>query len=924
MTDVLDSPVTTWPEGPTAGGPPAWRPRGRVASLWRGREDDPAWVRPALLALLVGTAVLYLWGLGSVGWGNSYYTAAVQAGSKSWKAFLYGSTDASNFVTVDKTPASLWPAEIAVRIFGLNSWSVLAPQALEGVAAVGVLYLAIRRWFGPAAGLVAGLVLALTPVAALMFRYNNPDALLMLCLVLAAYWLTRAIEDGRTRWVVLTGAALGVGFLAKELQAFLVIPGFALAYLVAAPGSILSRIRKGAVMAVSMVVAAGWWIAIVVLVPAASRPYIGGSQNNSFWNVLFGYNGFGRLTGNETGSVGAGPGGPGAWGATGWSRMFDAQFGFEASWLLPAALLLLVVGLAVTLTRRRTDRTRAALVIWGGWLVTTAVAFSFGKGIIHEYYAVALAPAIGGVIGVGTRLLWTHRSTVWGRVALVGTLAVTVWWLVVLLDRVPQWHPGWAGVLIGLALALAVAARLCRPTRSRGRGRRGRRAGARARGAGGGDGDDGPDVTRRPVADVGSRTRRDAGRSGRARWPGWLRRTAPRWRRGPRWVRRCPRRRSAGLPRWWLRGRGAAGCPRRRPRRRRRERARGRLLLARAGRGRDRPPPHRPERRRALGRGIGRRDQRRRVPDRLRGTDHGDRRLQRLGSDTDPGAVPAVRARRGRPLLHRFELRRAGRRTVRDRHHDLAVGPGQLHVPYGEWRDDLRPQLRSHGRMSGERILLVDDEDNLRTMLAAALAHSRFEVETAADGREALAKVPRFLPDLILLDVMMPDLDGFEVCRRLRTSAVKTPVVFLTARDDTEDTVRGLTIGGDDYLVKPFSLEELVARIDAVLRRTRPQLASVVVRCADLELDEDAHRVTRAGVEIALSPTEFNLLRFMLANQGRVLSRAQILDHVWDYDFDGDGRIVETYVAYLRKKLDPHGPRLIQTVRGIGYCLREA
>ena len=219
----------------------------------------------------------------------------------------------------------------------------------------------------------------------------------------------------------------------------------------------MRRVRQGVVMAASMVIAAGWWIAIVVLVPATSRPYIGGSQNNSFWNVLFGYNGFGRLTGNETGSVGAGPGGPGAWGATGWSRMFNTQFGFEASWLLPAALVLLVVGLAATLTRGRTDRTRAALVIWGGWLVTTAVAFSFGKGIIHEYYAVALAPAIGAVIGIGSHLLWTHRTTVWARAALVGTLAVTVWWLVVLLDRAPQWHPGWAGALIALALAGAVA-----------------------------------------------------------------------------------------------------------------------------------------------------------------------------------------------------------------------------------------------------------------------------------------------------------------------------------------------------------------------------------------------------------------------------------------------------------------------------------
>ncbi len=457
MTEVLDPPVVTRPVASVAPVlPGARRPGGRLRRLWRGRDDDPAWVRPTLLALLGGTAVLYLWGLASAGWGNSFYTAAVQAGSKSWKAFVYGSTDASNFITVDKTPASLWPAEIAVRIFGLNSWSVLAPQALEGVAAVGVLYLAIRRWFGPAAGLVAGAVLALTPVAALMFRYNNPDGLLMLCLVLGAYWLTRGIEDGRTRWVVLTGAALGVGFLAKELQAFLVIPGFAAAYLVAAPGSALRRIRQGAVMAVSMVAAAGWWIAIVVLVPATSRPYIGGSQNNSFWNVLFGYNGFGRLTGNETGSVGAGPGGPGAWGATGWNRMFNDQFGFEASWLLPAALLLLAIGLAVTLTRRRSDRTRAALLVWGGWLLTTAVAFSFGKGIIHEYYAVALAPAIGAVIGIGTYLLWTHRTSAWARAALIVVLGVTVWWLLRLLDRAPQWHPGWSNALVFLGTLVAL------------------------------------------------------------------------------------------------------------------------------------------------------------------------------------------------------------------------------------------------------------------------------------------------------------------------------------------------------------------------------------------------------------------------------------------------------------------------------------
>lgn len=227
--------------------------------------------------------------------------------------------------------------------------------------------------------------------------------------------------------------------------------------------------------------------------------------------------------------------------------------------------------------------------------------------------------------------------------------------------------------------------------------------------------------------------------------------------------------------------------------------------------------------------------------------------------------------------------------------------------------------------MPGERLLLVDDEDNLRSMLDAALRHHGFEVVPVADGRSALEAAAHQQPDLIVLDVMLPDLDGFEVCRRLRADGARTPVLFLTARDSTEDKVRGLTLGGDDYLVKPFSLEELVARVQAVLRRaglTREQEA--VLRCADLELDEDAHRVTRGGQEVALSPTEFNLLRYLLLNQGRVLSKAQILDHVWQYDFGGDGGVVETYIGYLRRKLDQGDVKLIHTIRGVGYSLRSA
>jgi two-component system, OmpR family, response regulator len=223
----------------------------------------------------------------------------------------------------------------------------------------------------------------------------------------------------------------------------------------------------------------------------------------------------------------------------------------------------------------------------------------------------------------------------------------------------------------------------------------------------------------------------------------------------------------------------------------------------------------------------------------------------------------------------------------------------------------------------GQHLLVVDDEDNLRSMLAAALQHHGFTVTTAENGREALALIPKEKPDLVLLDVMMPDLDGFEVCRRLRADGDRTPVLFLTARDSTDDKVRGLTLGGDDYVQKPFSLDELVARAEAVLRRTNAANESAVVHeCADLSMDDDAHIVIRGGVEVSLSPTEYNLLRFLLVNQGRVLSKAQILDHVWKYDFGGDGGVVETYIGYLRKKVDDVEPKLIHTIRGVGYTLR--
>src|SRR3984893_1312673 len=214
-----------------------------MAGRLRRRPQDPSWARPALLSLLAATAVLYLVGLSRNGWANAFYAAAVQAGTKSWKAFFFGSFDAANFITLYKPPASLWVTEISARIFGLNTWSLLVPQALEGVAAVGVLYAMVRRWFGRDAGLIARAWLALTPVATLMFRYDDPDALLLLLLVLAAYAISRAVESGRTRWLALTGALLGFGFLTKMLQAFLVLPAFALVYLIAGPPRLGQRLR---------------------------------------------------------------------------------------------------------------------------------------------------------------------------------------------------------------------------------------------------------------------------------------------------------------------------------------------------------------------------------------------------------------------------------------------------------------------------------------------------------------------------------------------------------------------------------------------------------------------------------------------------------------------------------------------------------
>jgi 4-amino-4-deoxy-L-arabinose transferase-like glycosyltransferase len=475
MTDTFDpkvaAPGVMSPSQATAApapsqAPPAARP-GRLRRLWRGRPGDPVWVRPALLGLLAAAALLYLIGLDRSGWANAFYSAAVQAGAHSWKAFFFGSSDAANFITVDKPPASLWVMDLSARLFSVNAWSILVPQALEGVACVGVLYLTVRRWFGPAAGLLAGAVLALTPVATLMFRFNNPDALLVLLLTLGAYAVTRAIENAGTRWLVLAAALVGLGFTTKMLQALLIVPALAAAYALAAPTSPWRRARQLMAAGVALLVSCGWWVAIVQLWPAASRPYIGGSQTNSVVELIFGYNGLGRITGNETGSVVAGGAGQaGAWGATGIGRLFSTSWGGQIAWLLPAALAFLVALLWLSRRAPRTDHTRAAAVLWGGSLLVTAAVFSFAQGIIHEYYAVALAPAIGALVGIGATAVWARRAAVGWRLSLAAIVAATAVWAFVLLDRSPTWLPWLRLVVIvgGLlaAVALVVADRLAR------------------------------------------------------------------------------------------------------------------------------------------------------------------------------------------------------------------------------------------------------------------------------------------------------------------------------------------------------------------------------------------------------------------------------------------------------------------------------
>jgi 4-amino-4-deoxy-L-arabinose transferase-like glycosyltransferase len=476
-TSTLPRPPGSAPSGPAANWP-------RRSTRGHHRRSGPSptrsrWERPALLALLVGTAVLYLWNLSA--YANDFYAAAVQAGTQSWKAWLFGSLDSGNAITVDKPPASLWAMTLSARIFGFNSWSLLVPQALMGVGSVALLHAAVRRWAGPVAGLLAGAALALTPAAVLMFRFDNPDALLVLLLVTGAYTTVRAIDAVTVRastwWLIAAGAAVGFGFLTKMGQALLVVPAFGLAYLVTGPPRLRMRLVQLLAALGSMIVSAGWFIALVELWPADSRPYIGGSTTNSLLELALGYNGLGRILGGSgNGGGGSGGGNAGFGGEAGILRLFTDELGLEISWLLPAALIALVALVVVAgrlpLPGGRdrgspqdpsrpaagpdlvppSNRLRAAALLWGGWTLVTGLVFSFMSGTMHPYYTVALAPGIAALVGVGSTALWARRESLAARGGLALMVAATAAWSFVLLTGSAESFAWLRWVVIGLAV----------------------------------------------------------------------------------------------------------------------------------------------------------------------------------------------------------------------------------------------------------------------------------------------------------------------------------------------------------------------------------------------------------------------------------------------------------------------------------------
>ncbi|MEU8318503.1 glycosyltransferase family 39 protein [Nonomuraea sp. NPDC048881] len=427
----------------------------RVRAL-TGAAGDPRWSRPAMWTVLAAAFVLYAWALG--GNANEYYAAAVLSGTRSWKAFFFGAIDAGSFITVDKPPLALWVMGLSARIFGHGTYSMLMPQVLAGVAAVGTVYSAVRRSFGRTrqghvAALVAAVVMTLTPITVAINRDNNPDTVLVLLLVLAAWFCLESLRTARLRPLLLAALFVGLGFNAKMLQAYLVVPAFGMAYLVCARHGLARRVGHLLAAGVVLVASSAWWMVVVDLWPAASRPYVGGSTGNTVRDLVIGYNGLGRIFGQDR--AGGGSGGANFGGQAGAGRLFNDVMAGQISWLLPFCAVALAF--AVLLRARGTLFDGAAWLLWGGWLVVHHAVFSFSRGTFHPYYTTAMAPAVAALTGMGATAMWqAYRGSRGWAWALPVAVAVTGGWAFVVLRRTPEWLPWLAWVVLG-ATTVAVA-----------------------------------------------------------------------------------------------------------------------------------------------------------------------------------------------------------------------------------------------------------------------------------------------------------------------------------------------------------------------------------------------------------------------------------------------------------------------------------
>lgn len=439
------------------------RARGFWLSLLRGASQDPPWQRPALLGLITLTALLYTWGLDRNGWANSYYSAAAMAGSEDWTAFFFGSSDPGNAITVDKPPMSLWIMSLSVRIFGLSSWSILLPQALMGVLSVYLLYRLVRERTDAATALLAGLFLAVTPVAAVMFRYNNPDALLTLLLIGAAYATLESIDRGKLRWLLVAGTLVGAGFLTKQLQVALILPAIALAYLLFARFRVYVRLLHLAGGLLAAIAASGWWFMIAQTTDPTQRPFIGGSRSNSIWELTLGYNGLDRLTGQEASRTTSGASAaleanldPGI------TRFLQPQFSGQFGWFLPLAIAGLGITVLFLIRRQGTAKQRSFLMLCATWFVCSSTVLAMMSGIVHPYYTISTVPSLSCLAAFAATDLMRRMKNRLFRLVAVLALALCVMMGFVSASRSVLDFP-WLPLVLLIMGGLAIAVALLKP-----------------------------------------------------------------------------------------------------------------------------------------------------------------------------------------------------------------------------------------------------------------------------------------------------------------------------------------------------------------------------------------------------------------------------------------------------------------------------